>query len=251
MALARTDYAVQQSTVGGTNAFTTGALTIPANSLLVVRVAAVTSTGAPTAPSDNLTLSDSSGLTWTSRLATDTPGGWGHASRIWTAETVAGGSLTFTVDCGADSIEYYFVEITAYTGYDTSTPVGATASGTSTGSGADSITLSAAPAADSDVLAFLSAVSSGSGTPAATPAAGWTEIHDTGVDGWHGVQSQSRTGSTSTTVGWGDVEAGGAMDDATLQAIEVTAAASGAAAFNPAAILKRIIRIFRRFYGRS
>lgn len=141
--------------------------------------------------------------------------------------------MTVTVDCGANDIYFYLTTAIDFTGYDTSTPIGATATGGSSGStglgidGAVSITLSGAPASDSYVIGLLWQDYGTAGTNNVAPGSGWTELYDfRGSDNYEGVQLQERTGSTSTTVGWDDIKNGTCIvAKTTALAFEVKAAA--------------------------
>lgn len=233
MALARTNRHQQTSGAAhGTGAFTTSNFTPSNSTLLVVRVSAQSAANDALQGSD-LTISGG-GLTWTSRAVSTThPGGWGYGCRVFTAPVTTGASMNVQVDAGAFDVYGYRVEVYEYAGHDTGSPVGATAVGSDAdGDGAASITLSGAPATTSEVLAFADVIMSTSGTPpVVTVGAGWTELFDVGINDYAEFQSQARTGSTSTTVGWDDVAGtGGLTSGATLVALEIKQAAGGGAA---------------------
>lgn len=237
MALSRTDFAVD-SRVGNSAAdYTTGAFSIPANSLVIVRVSVVTESGNPDNMAAGLTLSASRGGTPTIILRQDNAlNTWGIGSIVSQHQDSAGGSTTFTVGALAGACHVVRVEVFTYTGFDTSTPIQQTKQKTSTGTGADSLTLDSAPASSSEVIGFLySVMNAGSGS--VTFGTGWTEIHDATTADWDNIQSQTRTGSTSTTVGWDDIVATGTTIETILQAIEVKAAAGGGGGGTPAPTL--------------
>lgn len=205
----------------GTGAYTSASFTPNNNSLLVAIGFAIeeTDTGLE---GTSLTITDSAGLTWTSRAATTTSPAWSYGIRIWTAPVTTGTSMTVSLDAGAFNVHQYRLVVVDYTSYDTGTPVGATAIGSDAdGDGAASITLSASPLSDAEVIAAcLTGVNAGSGS--VTPGTGWTEIDDSATANWTVYQVQTRTSSTSTSVDWNDVLASGTpFGGATLAAIEI------------------------------
>jgi hypothetical protein len=169
------------------------------------------------------------GLVWTSAAVTGTPIGWAYGDRVWWAEVTTGASMTITADAGAFDIHDYKVEVDEFTGYDTATKIGATATGSDAdGDGAASITLSASPASGSYVLAYALCANNGGAFSPVTNGTGWTEISETGVNDWVTFQSQQRTGSTSTGVGWDDLATSGAVNaGAVLMALEILASGGG------------------------
>ena len=197
MALSRTTVHSQNSGAPsfGTGGFTTSSFTPPDSSLLVVAATAMED-GGTTDPSGDMTISGGS-LTWTSRAVIGKAPTFSQGLRIWSAPVTTGASMTVTLDCGSRSIWRYVVSIVAYTGYDTGSPVGATATnGNPTVDGQVVLTLSGNPADGSEVLGALAtdtAVSS-------TPGAGWTEIHDLQNLGDAGLQTQVRAATGSFVV---------------------------------------------------
>lgn len=232
MALARTDFGPYPSNDStGANAFVTPSFTPTASSLVVVLVSAFGNDGGVTPPiADDITCTQSGGLTVTKRLQGGEDSNWPVASCFFSYEVGSSpGSQTLTVDCGANNIRDYKVEVYCYTGYNSSSPFGATATGTGTYNGAKTITLDAAPAADSEVLAV---VAGGANTVSSSvaPGTGWTEITDTEISGWAFFQTQSRTGSTSTSVTWNDIDVvggGAGKFAASYAALEIKADAGG------------------------
>jgi hypothetical protein len=207
--------------IHSTNA-TTVAFTPPNNSLLVAYVSVTSFDGPPVdARGDDMTITDSAGLTWTRVIDSGALSPtWDYGAAIFTAPVTTGVSMTVTrFDA---NVQYGWMSVYAYTGFDAADPVGATAYGTTTpATGAGSITLDAAPVATSDVLAF-SSVSLGSGSwGLATPASGWITIAETGFDTWHDWHSQSRTGSTSASVNWDDLSSNGFTESAIMLAVEI------------------------------
>jgi hypothetical protein len=218
----------------GTGAFTTNAFTPPSNSLLVV-VGVVMESGGSTDPVADLTVSGG-GLTWTSRAQVGTATAWSMAMRIWTAPVTTGASMTLALDLAARDAAWYAVSAVAYTGYDTGIPTGGTGTfvDTATPDGAQTITLSSAPAATSEVVA---GVAMDKETVGVTPGAGWTEIADLQLIDTGGLETEARTGSTSTSVDWTDVHTGtGSIFKALGVALEIKAAPGGASTNAPAGL---------------
>lgn len=207
MALARTDLLGQAFAEDspGTGAGTSTAFTPPDNSLLVVAhmvMLDVTNTD----PTPSMSISGG-GWTYTSQVTATASGSYSIGLVIWTAPVTTGASMQLSLDCGALDVWVLCVSVVAYTGYDTGTPIGGTASGsdTSTPDGAQNITLSAAPTVDDEIFAASIADKESVGT---TPGSGWTEVHDVHSGGSGGLESEVETGVTSTSVDWVDVHTG-------------------------------------------
>lgn len=232
MALSRTDLlGAISGTTGtfGTGAYTTGSFTPPNNSLLVVGEAYIENAGTTTNPIGTLTISGG-GWTYTNALSlTVSPTAFPTSTIIWTAPVTTGASMTLTLDAGARDAGMYAVSVVAYTGYDTGTPTGATGStsaqpNNSTTANPISLTLNAAPATTSEVFAPVAMDKDVLGT---TPGSGWTELYDLENTTWGGMQSQVRTGSTSTSVDWVDLRGGGGvLFNYSALALEIKAAAA-------------------------
>lgn len=234
MGLARTDLLQQiNSTSGGnqgTGNFVPAAFTPPANSLLVVGVFGTENSGS--APNVNdVTVSSNTGLTF-SKPVTPIAVGASFATydAVFIAAVSASVSTTLTVGFTGRSMSAVGVSVAAWTGYDTSTPIGATATGQQTGGFSTpnpaTLTLTAPPAATSEVWGFVAADKN---TADITPGTsiGFTETADqfnpSAVNG--GFESQVRGGSTSSTVRWDDIRpGGGALFNWGALAIEVRAA---------------------------
>jgi hypothetical protein len=174
----------------------------------------------------DLTITDSAGLTWTSRAATTGSPAWSYGIRVWTAPVTTGVSMTVTVDCGAFTVYAYRIEAYDFTDYDTATPIGGTIVGTDPdGDGALALTLSAAPASSSIVMAHLATIlNDADGT--ATEGSGWTELFDVSGGSFMVRETETRTGSTSDQVDWVDVLATGTAfgtGGATACAVEIRA----------------------------
>lgn len=213
----------------GSGAYTTASFTPSNSSLLVVAVSLGFDDAGPDTYDFNPTISDSAGLTWTQRvsIASET-GGWDRGTRVWTAPVTTGASMTVSIDHGSVSVYAYAVSVVEFTGHDTTTPTGATASDAALATnGADSITLSGSPASDSVVMAYLhQEMNSGAG--GAQEGTDFTELQDFGTSGGIYLETQYRTGSTSPTVGWQDTMTGaGSIFSIDAVALEIKAAAGG------------------------
>jgi hypothetical protein len=184
----------------------------------------------------NITISDSQGLTWTevSALQSGTGDGYVGAVKVWSAPVVSAAATVVTIThptvSDANLRSMRTAQAFDFQNYDTSDPIGATASAVNVGSGAVNLTLSAAPAATSEVVAICANAPNGGGSLTATPAAGWTEIYDTATAGYGHLQTQVRIGSTSDQVDWTDVAVGDTVysNDSIALAFEVKYPSLGA-----------------------
>ena len=199
MALTRTDIGVYKSAEGhGTGSFSTSSFTPPANSLLIVTVnmmlADAGDIGEPSISGGSLT------YTYQGQARYETA--WALRNNLFTAPVGASPALmAITVDDNNNqSIYMYVVTVTAYTGYDTSTPIaGFVTSNTSNiGNGSETQTLAATPTADDVTLCAISYACDGD--PNATLEAGWTEIYESGAGGALFSVLIRRESSTSTSV---------------------------------------------------
>lgn len=156
-------------------------------------------------------------LTWTPRATQALPGtGSGTQCRWFTSTAAGGGSFQLTFDCGSDDLYWIKWFVYEVSGGDVSAPVGATATGAlgdgtaNSVDGADSITLSAAPASTSVVVAAICVDSDTNASNGASPDTGWTEdgqIVSGSGSGFVGyAQAMQRGGSTSTAVSWADTK---------------------------------------------
>jgi hypothetical protein len=237
VALSRTDYAIQQSHSRGASSadYTTASLSLPASALVLVIASGNANNNAAIRPT-SFTLANSAGLTMTQVVTTGDPVQWGYGIRVWRMETTGAVSSTFTVGATVThQIEMWDVAVIAYTGYDTATPIGGTATGTdANGTGSATITLSASPASGDEAIGAVSGVVN-SGAPAVTHGTGWSEIGESTQSGWGYFEYQSRTGSTSTSVLWDNVGSGGSPLEVMLCAFVVKDA--GGAASVPDSLL--------------
>lgn len=218
----------------GTNQIVSDAFT-PSNSSLLVVYAAAQPSGSQNGTTNDMNITDSAGLTWTPRLFLKNSSAanfYTPIGKIWTAPVATGVSMTVTVTMGNGiSTDGFDLSIVEASHYDIGTPIGATANadiGTPTSAdGAQSVTLSGSPATTSQVLGFLLGGDNGDNTLSATPGSTFTEIHD--LQCIHGLQLlevERRTGSTSTTVDWQDVDdvVGATLYEAVGAALEIRGA---------------------------
>jgi hypothetical protein len=194
------------------------------------------------------------GLTWTRQLQVGVEAsGWSQTFEVWTAPVGSSPPSVALNVAGAIASGSYaaHVHVNAFdfTGYDTSSPIGTKkiVSGAGTEYGAYSMTLDAAPASSSIVLAGRYCSTSGGNPTNATVGSGWTELYDYGTDtsGQGDLQTQERTGSTSTSVAWADtVETADANYPGLwiqFAAIEIKEASTGASCAPGAARASRAI----------
>jgi hypothetical protein len=185
---------------GGTGATTTNAFTPADNSLLVVLFTYLSTTNGN--PEANAAVTDvGAGLTWTKRVSSGNVGGGVYTTQIWSAPVTTGTSMQVKLTGPDDGGGEAGVFVYDYTGYNPSSPFGATAGDIDAAS--KSLTLSGAPASDSDVIAALSDDCATSIDPGGS--GGFSELNQI-ISGCIpfdiSFQAQARTGSTGTTVDW-------------------------------------------------
>lgn len=204
MALSRTSHVNVSGASSGS--LTTSSFTPSDNSLLVVGVGFNGPSGDPSA---TIALSGG-GLTWTRQIykwQTNTdfpPGGSGVA--IYTAPVSTGASMTVTLtQSGTTS---FFISVIEYTGYNTASPVGGTASNSRFGGvGAMTATLSSTPATTSEVFSVALAESDDSPRSAIiTSGTGWTSLWADEWFNFDAFETEVRGSSTSTTVTWDNID---------------------------------------------
>lgn len=200
---------------------TSTSFTPVANALLVAAVSVIKD---GTSPEDALTVTGG-GLSWTRRKAVSEAGtGVTSTIEIWTAPVGSSpSSMTINVAGPAQtSAAHGSIQAFSFEGYDTASPVGATASGTALGQVAASITLDASPATTSYVVAaraFFDAATNNGGT---APGGNYFEIFDRADGNGAGCQAvMYRTASTSTSVDWDDIAEGGSVSADTCIAVAV------------------------------
>lgn len=199
------------------------------NCLLVVHASTLSSTDI----SADWSMSGGS-LTWTRRVSLNTnSSGYYRAHEIWTAPvgTAASMSVTWshtgTIGYANDGMDLI---VHCFTNYNSSSPIGATATALMSGVGSGSVTLSGTPASTSYLAASRAITPNEAIDCYATEGTGWAEVADLLVGsagaGLGGIQAQVVTGTTSTSVTWNDllVATGSAFLHASGLAIEVKAA---------------------------
>lgn len=202
------------------------AFTPAADSLLVVLLGLNDSTGDQDAAAT--VVCAGGGLTWTRQTFADISSNFKCRSVVFTAP-VGGSPVSTTITLSGAKAGVWSVAAYECTGQH-ATPVGGKiATADQVGDGSLTITLDATPASDSVVLALVHVSCDNNGTNLVTHGSGWTE--DSDIDGsvdFAHSQVQQRTGSTSTSVTWDDVQAGTATtDSSSAVAIEIKAAAGG------------------------
>lgn len=221
MALSRSTLLSHESASEPTTSSETTASFTPANNSLLLAIVWASGGNNDALAGGDITFTDSAGLTWTSRAVTTTHPNYGYGIRAFTAPVTTGVSMTVTMDAGAFSIHKYRTQVYQYTGHDTVSPVGATAIGSDAdGTGAASITLSAAPATTSEVIAVCLTSLSGT-TGAVDVGSGFSELFESGEAAWQIFQAQSRTGSTDTNVPWANVGNGSTALGSAMLAVEI------------------------------
>ena len=194
-----------------TGPWTTGSFTPPANSLLVafgfVMVDESVSSPGVDAQAD-MQITDSAGLTWTKVVGHTQPNSWASGLVAWVAQ-VGGSPASMTVtmsENGSWTAYSGCLQVLAVTAHDTADSVGHSEGfhRSDTGDGAWNLTMASAPALASMVIAALATDHDDAGGNDATPGAGWTEIHDESAPSGNCLQTQYRTGSTSTGLAWAD-----------------------------------------------
>ena len=259
---------IEHQDTNGVSSLTTTTFTPPANSLLVVSLGLFIDKDV----SSGVTISDTGGgLTYTLQSGVIRTDNSGFAPSdypimmVWTAPvggSPAQQSLTIGGFPSGNTIILMDVHVVAYTGYDTGSPIGATGqfinAFNSTGiNDSASLTLSAAPASDSFVFASIFCGANSAAGPV-TAGSGWTEIYDwvNSDTGGLGYQSQERTGSTSTSVSWADVDtndASGGLWGCAGFAMEIKAASAGgggtALAIDPLVNSSPVVPSFQAIYN--
>lgn len=226
MALSRTEHTPHTSATEGSST-TTGTYTI-ANGRRIVVLGKFTNGGSGTdAPAALLSIDDTGAdLVWTKSLSADNGDtDYSSAEITWTA-TSNGTPFTITVTKTGTAVASWGINVYDYAGAHATNWIGATASGQLGGAdGAQSLTLSGAPAASSEVIGSTCATVNG-GDVNATEGTDWTERYDVPHTDWAMRHIQVRTGFTSTTVPWADVAVGGSGNykNPVAIAIEIIAA---------------------------
>lgn len=227
MALSRTVIGIYSKLNAGTPAFTTEEFTPPANSLLVVRVYLMRKEGESEIGTPAVS---GGGLVWTNRGANTTLKPAWSTKAVWFTAPVGGSpaKMAVTVDDANNlNIYEYIVSVIAYTGYDTTTPIGGIVSSgaTNIGDGEESRELSEAPGVADETLVCID-VDATKAPPAPSLETGWAIVHEKSASGESGIAVASRGASTSKVVKVKDVYVGGGtLFKAGLGAMVVRAAA--------------------------
>jgi hypothetical protein len=241
MALARTnrDSEVDELTGGAAMSGASSAFT-PSNNSLLVNCFKVSNGGDVSAGTLGIS---GGGWTYTARLHStpqyfggSNPGYYGRIG-AYTAPVSTGASMSTTItsseNSGNDRGEI-LQGVFDYTGYDTSTPIGGTATNVTAGDAGLTLTLDAAPASGDEVIAWRGRQDSGTVATGATPNAAFTEQYDLSspTAGYADLQIMTRTGSTSTSVVWDDTStnasASSYLRHSNAMVIKVASAAGGA-----------------------
>jgi hypothetical protein len=217
-----------ESAVGfGTGAFTTPSFTSLSSSLVVVAVGVSQESGA-TDPSGDMTCKFTGAAAMDKRIAVGNASSWSCGVAIFTFEEATGQARTLEVDLAARNAYVYFVQAYSFTGYNTSTPTGFTASNGNFGTnGAVALTLSGTPAADSTVIGAIFGDASSGGTLGASAGTDFTEAFDnTSSDQFNFLESMYNAAPTGTSVPWADICTGtGTLAKSVAVALEIKAAA--------------------------
>lgn len=229
---------VDNGAFGGSGDFTSGSFTTVANSLLVAFVmidhqAAFTEADIPTPTTG--------GENWTKvRSAFNTGRTFSADVILYIKDNASSGSKTFAMsgasswDTAPGSIDLLIYEYTGAAAVASQTATGVSSTSTSDSArdpGTQTITLPETPASTSYLHgAFASDTDQSSAT--VTPGTSWTEDHERASGGTFGPylvsETQSRTGTTTTSVTWNDLSAGGnQIYDYALVGWEVRVADSG------------------------
>jgi hypothetical protein len=223
--------------------YTTASITPGANCVLVLLMGGVqdaantNSLFSGGSVTQHTVVSSGSGPTWTKQTFSDPPANFDSHAAVWTA-VIGGsdpGSFTVTIDFPDSRAAGMFAySIHKSTGHDTGTPFGGKiATNAEAGNGAVTATLDAAPATDDHTIALSVVDTDGSGTGATfgTSFGTWTETAEGNGTNEVGWNTGYRTGSTSTSVEWTDVNTGSATTFTSAQAAIVVKAAAGGSTF--------------------
>jgi hypothetical protein len=203
---------------------------LPASSLIVLQIAQINNAnGDPTLAVANT----GTALTWTKqKTSTNGVGSTGAFAETWTAPNTTGQTVTIQLSAGAGKGAFTSdgtasaVAITAWTGYDTSTPLGLKAESNLNGSNTGTLSYSlGGTAASSSAVVAIIACDGDHGNAVVAGGSGWTEQYKTqsGTSGWFRSTTESKAGAISTV----DY---GALNDPYQYAscaVEIRAAGSG------------------------
>lgn len=225
MAIVRTQKANVDVTSSTTSSWTSDSFDVNENDLLVVVVTWQKVGSSYSEPEWSVS---SSGMTFTRPIGIGNGDTWAPPIiEVYYDFVPSSGSRTVTVNAGSKS-HNGSVHVFSYSGVNTVDPVRQTKeTTTTTTNGAYSYDLDAAPLETSEILAIL--VSDGYDIYGVAPGTGWTEIYDGYYSGeapsYGAEQLQYRTGSTSTSISYDDVNVNNASPygDVVIAALEIRA----------------------------
>lgn len=209
-----------------------GSFTPADNSLLI----AIVNTINDSTPDTVAAVSLSGGsLTWTKQTSisafTSSSGGYFAGLIVYTAPVTTGASMSLTASgyvTGGDS--YYGFEVIQATGYNTSTPLGATALSNNVNVTNPSLTLSGAPSSTSEVVsAFCVNPNNTPSTP--TPGGSYSLLQNSGTGSTVVEGTEHLSGTTSTAVNWSNIGCAIYSSNCVVNAFEILAAGGGASAY--------------------
>lgn len=210
------------------------------NALLVAILGSENEAGGDLNATSGFTISDSNGLTWTERVVRENAysGGVEEFVKIFTApvSTGAAGTITITHPSGwtpsSSNINENQLHLFDVTGYNTSSPVGATGAINNTGDAAYALALTGFTAYNSCVIGAVYQANTATGSHTATPGANCTELYDSASATFTHLQTQYRgVKAQSKSVPWVDVNSGSAYESthSIAVAIEIKAATAASA----------------------
>lgn len=210
----------------------------PSNNSFLILFVGITGNGTYS----NTGVSASGGPTWTLQTALSGTGGTatGYTTYIYafTAPVTTGVSTAVTVSgLGSGTDQKFYATINQFTGYNTSTPTGATAllnnnGAAGGGSAFPTLTLSSAPASTSIVIAFDDTDpknNSATAGPTANTSPAWTSLVSTDCSPTeYNTIGVAYISTTSTSIQpWSGLTPGDTHWTSALSAVEVLAAAGG------------------------
>lgn len=209
---------------------TTGSLSIPASSLILVFAHASKDSGATDWGGDTITVSDSvdgaTGWTGLDSLQFATGTAFAGAGRAFSKSFTSAANRTITI-ARSSGVAYWGYSVLAITGHDTSSPI-VQAKGTITqwddagNSHTQSVTLNSAPTSGNAVITFLGC--NNDATASATAPTGFTAINLPSAQ-FEAASAAYHTATTATAVTWPDC--GDGIEYAVEFVIEVLASGGG------------------------
>lgn len=239
-----------EAAYSGTTSFTTASFTPSNNSLLVAIVHVSRSNVSSADVLANITAT-TSGLTWTKQTAISAIANYGAGNYneeliVFTAPVTTGASMTIQFGGFVAATDgHWYCQVLEATGYNTSTPLGGTALTNNNASNTPSMSLSSSPATSSVVVGISSTATSSGTQTGCTAGTGFSVLDSHGGSGdYMEIGAETRGSSTSTTVAWGACVTGDTIEQSIVAAVEIIAAAGGAAgSLTP---FRRPLRPFQR-----